>query len=1094
MIKSTKTLFIIILLSLNINVINAQYHSFTNYSVNDGLSQSVVNCIFQDSYGYLWIGTQMGLNKFNGYTFDKYFHNPTDTTTISDNWIYSIIEDQDKNIWIATKNGLNKFDRKTAKFYRIHFRDSKNNYINNAVYGLDLDKNGNILINTPPILHIYNPNTNQTEYYTSSLEVNTAISEQCIPILEDSNEQIWIANQNGLCKFDYKNKSFTSYQSNPNKNNSISDNEISAIYEDSKNNIWIATSNGLNKYNKKEDNFIVFDNTLINSKIHSIIEDKQNNFWLGTDGGGLYKFKINDNKIISTSNYTSKNSAISNDIIVSFFIDKSDNLWIGTLNGLNKTDLKRKKFQLYRKSENQNSVNLLDNVIASIYKENNNIIWIGNWGKGLNIYNRKTNEVKHYSSELSGNNYIPNDYVHVIFNDSKKNTWIGTRDGILIYNKPEQNFIRPAIFFENDSFPSFTNNRIYKIIESKTGEYWIATQNGLHQLDIKTGKKRSYYSGNSEPRISGNQVYSIIEDSEGLIWTATFSGLDFYNPKTKKFTHFLSDINSTNSLCDNFVVSLCEDFEGNIWIGTQTGVNKYIKSTKTFEYYSVESGLPDNLIYEILEDDNKNIWFASQNGLAKFDPTTKKFEIFSTQQGLQSSEFNLRASYKSPDGEMFFGGMNGFNSFYPDSLFKNKNVPPIVLSCLKKTDGQIINLETQKEIILNYNESSFTIEFAALDYTNPTLNQYSYILEGLDEKWINIENRRFVPFSNMPPGEYILRIKGTNNDGVWNNIGSELKITIKPPWWKTTFAYVIYLIIIVLSIILFIKLRERKLIAEKNNLENKIAERTKLIAKQNHKLEKTNREITDSINYASKIQTAILPDNQLFEENFSDFFVLFKPRDIVSGDFYWIRKINEYTVFAAADCTGHGVPGAFLSMLGISLLNEIVVRKEITQANQILETMRTRIKAQLKQKNIDSASKDGMDIALCIVNEKTNIMQYSGAYNPLYIIKKEDDKHILKEIKATRNPIGIHIKEKPFENHNIKIEKNDLIYIFSDGYADQFSGSSNRKFMPYQFKNLLIENADKKLKDQKDILISEFEKWKGSYFQLDDILIIGVKI
>ncbi len=438
--------------------------------------------------------------------------------------------------------------------------------------------------------------------------------------------------------------------------------------------------------------------------------------------------------------------------------------------------------------------------------------------------------------------------------------------------------------------------------------------------------------------------------------------------------------------------------------------------------------------------------------------------------------------------------MNGFNSFYPDSLFKNQYIPPIILSFFKKNDKEIIDLETQNEIILNYNEFSFTIEFAALDYTKPELNEYSYMLEGSDGKWINIGNRRFVPFSNMSPGEYIFKIKGTNNDGIWNNVGSELKITIKPPWWKTTFAYIIYLIIILLSIFLFIKLRERKLIAEKNNLERKIVIRTKLIAKQNQKLEETNRQITDSINYASKIQSAILPDKQLFEDNFSEYFVLFKPRDIVSGDFYWIKKVNEHTVFAAADCTGHGVPGAFLSMLGISLLNEIVVHKEITQANQILEKLRTRIKSQLKQNNIDSTSKDGMDIAVCILNEKTNIMQYSGAYNPLYIINKEHKKHKFTEIKATRNPIGIYIKERPFENHNIKIKKDDLIYIFSDGYADQFSGDSQKKFMSSQLKKLLIENANKKLVDQKQVLENEFKKWKGDYFQIDDILIIGIKI
>ena len=1044
-----------------------------------------------------------------------YINEPTDTTSISSNWIYSIVEDENSNLWIATKKGVSKFDRKTEQFSKILFSENENL----IAYGLFVSKSNNILINASPSLFIHNPQTNQTKQFTNTFAKDPSIKDYHIPVIEDSQGLIWLASTNNLSYFNPKTEKFTYFYANITNTDSISNSNILSIFEDSNKNIWIGTENGLNKYSKENRKFTKYfnqtdKNSLSNNSIYSIIEDKIGNIWLGTQNG-LNKMNFSKNDNVFFSNYTTENSEINHDIVYATCLDKSDNLWIGTLQEISKIDLKPNKFRLYRKSENPNSINLLDNLIASIFKNDDEIIWIGNWGKGLNLYNRKTGHVEHFSTQHDGNNNIPNDFIHTIFKDNENNIWLGTRDGILMFNEQKNSFIRLNEFY-NISITSLENHRIFNIIQDKKNNYWIATSNGLYKMNIQQNTIINFNTeSDNNLSISGNLVYDIIEDNEGLIWIATATGLDYFEPEKNKFKHIERIADSSNTLCDNYVVSLCEDFQGNIWIGTQSGANKFIKKDSIFEFYSVCDGTP-TLVYEMLQDNNKNIWFSTQNGLIKLDYISKKFKTYSVQDGLQSIEFNLNAKYLSTDGEVFFGGMNGFNSFYPDSMSNNKNIPPIVITLFEKTNSNgklTINTKEHDKIILSHKDYAFTIEFSALDFTNPELNQYAYKMEGISDEWLYIENRRFVPFTNLPAGKYIFHVKGSNNDGVWNEIGTQIIIIIKPPWWRSTAAYIAYIILIIFLIILFIKIREREAIKKRKELVTKVIERTALINKQKTKIEKTHKEIKDSINYASKIQTAVMPDADSFSDLFTDSFIFYKPRDVVSGDFFYIKDINQYKIFAVADCTGHGVPGAFLSMLGISLLNEIIPNKYVTKSNQILNILRERIITQLNQKGRVSVSKDGMDISLCIYNTETDVFQYSGANNPIYIIRDKKDFNetkfsdkkkyklmyyqetkVLIEIKPTKNPIGIYIKEISFVNHELKLYENDIIYLFSDGFSDQFSGSTKHKYTSKRFKNYLLSISENTFKKQNKLLSQEFNKWKGNYFQIDDVLIMGIKI
>ncbi len=1102
--KNLKKIFILILLLItNKLLLFSQQLFFTSYDIQHGLSQSVVNCVFHDSQGYMWFGTQNGLNKFDGQVFTKYRYSHIDTNSISDNWIFDITESKDGKIWIATKKGVNCFDKKSGVFKKLKYSLISFDNIVKCVYGIYVD-NYQLYINTPPVLTIYNLRDSTYKHYVNSQEIDNTDKNEKIPIFKDSEGLIWIASTKGLAYFDISKQIFNNITAENTLNLpddfAISNQIVKSICEDNNKNLWFGTANGLNFYNKKTKKIIKYYNnpddnfSLPSNSINSILCDRNNRLWIGTDKGIASCYLLdNENINIRFQLYNQQKSALINDNIFDITIDNSNNLWVATLKGISKTDLKPQKFRLYRQSQEANSVNLLDNIIASLYKDKENNIWVGNWGKGLNIYNRSANYVKHFSAD-SLNNYICDNYIHAIKEDSYGHVWIGTRNGVMIYDTDKQKFQYAHLFFNSKNIPNFENNRVNSIIEDKNKNLWFGTQNGLIKINLIDYKTEIY----KESFICWNYIYEIMIDSQGFLWIATANGLDMFDLQKNKITHFLKDQENTNSLCDNFVISLCEDFEGNIWIGTNSGLNKYNKKDNSFTFFSVESGLAGNVVYEILEDKNKSLWLATGSGLSKFNHDNNSFTNYSIEEGLQSVEFNLGAKYISPDGEIFFGGMNGFNSFYPDSLSNNLFVPNIVFTkfeVVTKANLFYINVDSVQDIVLDDDISAFTIQFSALEYTNYNKNQYAYKMSknGKDEEWIHIGTRNFVPFSNLAAGEYVFSVIAANNDGTWNNIGIEINIKILPPWWMSRIAIISYIFIVVFLIYFFIKLRERKLINQRNILEQKVTERTYEINKQKEKIEKAHQEIKDSINYASRIQNAVLPINQLFEQNFSDYFVLFKPKDIVSGDFYWMKKIKHYLVFAVADCTGHGVPGAFVSMLGIALLNEIIRQESVKKSCQVLNELRNQIKISLQQTDYDVDTKDGMDIALCIYDQNNKILDFAGANNSAYIFKNENYNDLI-ELKATKNPIGIYYKEKDFESSFIEMDKNDRIYLFSDGYVDQFNESYKEKYKTKRFKELLIKINNLPFSQQKDILDAENISWKGTMFQIDDILVMGIKI
>ena len=904
----------------------AQQYSFSHFSVNNGLSQSVVKCIFQDSKGYIWFGTQQGLNRYNGYSFDNYLNNPADINSISDNWIYSITEDKEGNIWIGTRNGLNKYIQKTGLFKQYMYNCNDTNSISsNYIYGLSVDFQGNLLANTPSALNIINPKTLATKRYLNSYIKNNEISDEGRPILQTKDGKIWMATADGLLSLD-SNKKYFHFSDNKSNPNFLSNKNITALMEDSEGNLWIGSQTGLNRLNLKN---LTVSGYYLGSKgtessnsnfIRSIKQDRNKKIWVGTNGGGLFLLSLNNVfRISEQMNFTSASQnteSLSHNIVLSLFIDQSDLLWIGTLNGIDKIDLKKRKFNIYKNSNDYNSVALIDNVIASVFKDRRNNLWIGNWGSGLNILDRSTGKVKHYTSQSKGNNYLSNNFVHVIYQDSKNRIWVGTRDKINLFDSIKERFIPISQYFNTDKLPDFQNIRVNDILEDSFGLFWIATQNGLFKLDIKNQKYEIFLQGEGRNNVSSNLVYCIIEDFAHNIWVGTTQGLDQYRREENSFIHYRRNQDSSNTLSNNFIVSLCEDSSHNIWIGTTSGLNKFVTSDSLFVYYSKKNGLPSNVIYEIQEDKNKNLWFATVEGLCMLNIYKNEFRIFEIEDGMQGKEFNT-ASFKASDGELFFGGMLGVNYFYPDSIKENNYIPPVVITNIEKLNSQgkyILSPENFEDLRLSYQDYTFTIEFAALDFTNPSKNNYAYKMEGVADEWIELGNRRNMSFSNLPAGEYVFHIKGSNSDGVWNEKVTSLKIIIIPPIWKSKWAVVFYILLIIIFILLYVRFRERKLLQEQKILEEKVVSRTKEIALQKEKIENAyinvkqlseiGQKITENLTVETIINTVYQSLNKLMdagvlaigifneENNRLDFYGAIEKGEILDFHFDSLMEVN----------------------------------------------------------------------------------------------------------------------------------------------------------------------------------------------------------
>jgi serine phosphatase RsbU (regulator of sigma subunit) len=562
------------------------------------------------------------------------------------------------------------------------------------------------------------------------------------------------------------------------------------------------------------------------------------------------------------------------------------------------------------------------------------------------------------------------------------------------------------------------------------------------------------------------------------------------NPHVTIFKH----LENKNSISSNSVNNIYKDNTGYFWIGTSDGLNKFDLKTKHFTIYTEKDGLPNSYIYDVLPDSNGNLWLPTNFGLSKFNPNINNengsaFKNYNTIDGVQAREFNQGASFLCSDGKIIVGGISGLNYFNPTNIKENRATPNSYIYSFGRqgkdvtTDSSII---FKKHIELSYKENYFTFEFVSLDYISPEKNKFMFKLEGYDSDWSSPTSIRYATYTELPGGTYTFKVKSTNSDGVWNETPHVITIKVIPPWWKTTWFYVLSILFSTASVFGFISYRTSSIKKENKILENKVTERTKELAEKN-------RDITSSIEYAKRIQEAILPSKDLIFSKIKNAFILYKPKDIVSGDFYWFGEMGDFKIIAVVDCTGHGVPGAFMSMIGHNLLNQISGDKTYLTPGTILEKLHLGVQAALKQGQNNVNTNDGMDVSLLALNTETREINWAGAYRSLIIVTNDGE---LEKIDGNKYPVGGAQldKERLFTTHKRILSKNDCLYMTSDGYADQFGGPKGKKFMVKQLHENLKSIHYYSIKEQQLELEKHFYDWKGDYEQVDDVLVIGIKL
>ena len=701
-------------------------------------------------------------------------------------------------------------------------------------------------------------------------------------------------------------------------------------------------------------------------------------------------------------------------------------------------------------------------------------------GSGLGFYNLNTGVSETF--RLKGSDKIDDLNRLNNFSNSANGQLIITAGRHIVYYDPIKHEIT-----KHDIIPS--NEYLGISYEQDPEKVWVAQGNKTIFLYSP--------SSHSFKKIPGDtttiDVTCILPDKKGNIVVTTYEkGITIFsaNGTIKKY-YPVYTIGEKKRL--NHIVSAFCDDKNNIWISDDNGFQLFDPISGKTSYPSKLSTISNEIAVGINQDKKGNLWIVYPTEIIRFSLAENSLLHFGKEMGLGVHEMLNQTIPSIANGTFFIKSIDGIVVLKTQDINPSMSPPKIGFSGIKlfnktlETDTAIFY---KKLISLNYNENSLEFEYSAFDYTSPKEVNYYYQLEGLDTSWTDVANRTEVRFTNLDPGYYTLLIKCKNSFGISNIEPCKIHILITPPFWRTNWFYILTILVLTLIIYSYIKQRESRLKGEKNKLEVQVTQRTAEVISQKAIIEQKNKEVTNSIFYAKKIQQAVLPSMDLFTKLLGDNFILFKPKDIVSGDFFWIKETEQFVFYATVDCTGHGVPGGFMCMLGSSLLNEIV-DEDMLEPSEILNQLRDKIILSLKQTGNSGENKDGMDMLICRIDKNKTSLTYAAANNSLYLIRNNE----LEEYKANKMPIGYHIgNQESFTQHLIELKKGDVIYTFTDGYADQFGGPKGKKFKYLQFENLLLEIHQKNIQEQNNILNQRFESWRGDLEQLDDVLVIGLSI
>jgi ligand-binding sensor domain-containing protein/serine phosphatase RsbU (regulator of sigma subunit) len=1047
---SVKKVSIILLFSIS-SMLDAQDYFFKNYTrAQDGIASTIYD-IIQDEDHFIWMGTNEGLYKYDGHEFEVF---TSETDSLASNQIKSLYLHSSGEIWMGHWNGgISRL--KDRKF--------------------------------------------QTIRNTSKLQI-----EDIVDIQEDIDGSLWFATQ-GSGAFYIKD-----IKAEHPKIENLKGGALGSLVFDitllKDSTLLFNTELYIAKYNRDSGNFDRFEFPGTNyAHKYTLLEDQQGFIWIGTHNDGLFKYNLRNN---SYAHYDAPNDGLETNIVIDLFQDSKGYIWASNIDeqglnggitrilgsnvtvfnkenglidnriqcvfediegniliGTNENGLsifKGQQFEIFNiEDQSNNKPGIINNQVYAFYEDENNDIWFGTDG-GISVYNANNNSFKHYTYTRNG---INNEVRSIVGNS--KQIWVGTKGGGLFRFDPNHDNFKP-IYLANFGW---ANNNLVTHLAISDEHLFVGTTSGLIKYNYLT--KSEIRLNDVEYGLCGNNIESIYIDSKKRVWVgAVNSGVSYSENQ--------QDFRCISLLADLTPSSFVEDKSGNIWVGTNQGVYVLKNDSTIIQHINANTGLLSNRVTSLSKTERGDIFIGTILGIHKYNPKDSTLKAFNEYNGFPGIEAKQGAAFTDSKGNIWIGSAQGAVKYI--QRFDDAEI----IEPLTQVSKVLVNLEEQEfydGIKLKHNENKIHFYYTSINLSNPKSVRYRIMLDGLDEKWQPITDQRVSQYEALPPGKYNFKLLAKNSFGIWNKEPVQIQFTIKPPFWQTWWFILIVIVLAGAGITLYIRIREQNLIREKKVLEDKVKERTIELSDANAELAMKNKDITDSIQYAKRIQFSILPP----EIPFSETFVLFKPKDIVSGDFYWITQKDEHELIAAVDCTGHGVPGAFMSFIGYTSLNKIVLENGVVTPSEILNQLDDEVVKALHQ-NDDDDVKDGMDLSLIKFDNKQRKLEFAGAYNSIYVVRGEE----LIEHKADRFAIGrSFVTEKNFTNKEVELQSGDMVYMYSDGYADQFGGKDGKKFRSKPFKQLLVSIASKPAEEQKEILDKTIEDWRGEIEQIDDILVVG---
>jgi len=852
--------------------------SFTPYGVQNGLSQNTVYASHQDRYGFMWFATQDGLNRFDGYQFKNFRADNNDSSSIDDAYVLTIYKDYKGFLWFGANNGtLSRLDEETESFVNYpHSLPSKGTPRIDAIMQIT---EHTFWIGTVHGLFVFDTRT--AEF--TPLPFTSRFTKNDISILSfaktDAGKILIGTYQNGLFVFDPSTQKFSQYSPEPQENLIVSRHTIFDILIDHTNEIFVGTTQGLMRFLPEQG---LFESIIkLESKkllyITQIIEDKKNRLWLASSNG-LYELSANRKQHSIYKHDSSKLDSLPGDIVTSIFISKDHLIWVGAgNNGVASYNTINAIYQ--NKHSEIDDTSVASNAIWDMIEASDGSIWIANDQQGISIYNRKNNSHRHLKHSPNNNNSLSSNRINTILESTPGIFWIGTFDaGITVYNTHTLKF---SHYRHNESDPSsVTSNKIYKIFKDSDNQIWIGTNNGLDRYIPSSNNFKHYkHQQHDINTIAGNLVISLFEDAQNNLWIGTLNnGVSIMDKSRQLFTHYKANRNEAKGLSHNMVLSVNQDHEGNIWLATFNGLNKLSAKNQQITRYSMDDGLPSNGLYSLLFTEKNNLWLSSNNGISQMDTLNETFTNYSLEDGVAQQEYNFNSYLKTADGELFYGGFDGYDHFYPHQLQKKDQPLTVNFTSLRVLNTPVKiqpyssehqysiskSIDHIKSLEFDHTITLFSVEFSALSFLSPKTVQYQYMLQGFDKSWISTDsNIRQAVFTSIPSGQYTLKVRARLAQGEWNGETLELPISILPAPWLSWWAYTLYILtafVIIFSYLYqrrlqFVALQdsEQKLSLLNQELEQRVANRTSELSATLNDLKSTQHQLVESEKQASLI-------------------------------------------------------------------------------------------------------------------------------------------------------------------------------------------------------------------------------------------------